>query len=55
MSRKNKIKIFKTILLIFVLILLVGIILYLFPVIKRISTKEGQIEFKGKVDRKSVV
>ncbi|MCI8308760.1 MAG: TVP38/TMEM64 family protein [Clostridia bacterium] len=55
MSRKNKIKIFKTILLIFVLILLVGIILYLFPVIKRISTKEGQIEFKGKVEDSGLV
>ena len=55
MSRKNKIKIFKTILLIFVLILLVGIILYLFPVIKRISKKEWKIAFKGKVEDSGLV
>lgn len=49
MSRKNKVKIFKIILLILVLIIIVGAIIYLFPVIKKISTTQGQIEFKEKI------
>ena len=50
MSRKNKIKIFKIILTISVLALFIGITIYLFPVIKNLSTTQGQIEFKQKVE-----
>ena len=50
MSRKHKIKIFKIILAIVVLVLILGIIAYLFPVMKNLSTTEGQIAFKEKVD-----
>lgn len=50
MSRKTKIKIFKIILAILVLTLFIGIITYLFPVMKDLSSIEGQIAFKEKVD-----
>lgn len=49
MSRKKKIKIFKSILTICVLGIFIGIIIYLFPIMKDLSTLEGQIEFKEKV------
>lgn len=50
MSRKTKIKVFKIILAILVLTLFIGIITYLFPVMKDLSSIEGQIAFKEKVD-----
>lgn len=50
MSRRNKVKIFKIILTISVLALCVGIIAYLFPVMKNLSTLEGQVAFKEKVE-----
>lgn len=50
MSRKNKVTIFKIILTIIVLIILFGMIAYLFPIIKNLSTLEGQIAFKNKVE-----
>lgn len=46
MSRKEKLKIFKIILAIIVVAIIIGMIAYLFPLIKNISTKEGQVEFK---------
>ena len=50
MSRKTKIKVFKIILAILVLTLVIGITTYLFPVMKDLSSIEGQIAFKEKVD-----
>lgn len=47
MSRKTKR--FKLFLIIVVIALLVGLIIYLFPVIKNLSTPEGQLEFKNHV------
>lgn len=38
MSRKNKIKIFKFIILILVISIFIGVISYLFPVMKKLST-----------------
>ncbi len=55
MSRKNKVKIFKIILVIIVLTLFIGITLYLFPVMKNLSTTEGQIAFKEKVENSGVL
>lgn len=54
MSRKSKIKIFKIIILILVVILLVGITIYLFPVIRNLSTEEGQMAFKQRVDESGI-
>ena len=47
MSRR--VKAFKYILMIIVIVLLIGLIVYLFPVIKNLSTPEGQLEFKNQV------
>ena len=55
MSRKKKIMIFKSILTISVLIIFIGIIIYLFPIMKDLSTLEGQIEFKEKVSNSGLL
>lgn len=55
MSKKNKIKIFKIILTIMLLILIIGIIVYLFPVMKNLSSIEGQVAFKQKVEDSGVL
>lgn len=50
MEEKKKISFVKIILLIFVVIAFIGMIAYLFPVMKNLSTHEGQIAFKQKID-----
>lgn len=50
MSRKNRVKIFKMILMILAIAVCIGLIIYLWPVMKNLSTMEGQIEFKEKVN-----
>ena len=55
MENKRKISFAKIILLIFVVILLVGLIAYLFPVMKNLSTNEGQIAFKQKIDDSGIL
>lgn len=55
MSRKSKVKIFKIILTLIVVAILVGVILYLFPVMKNLSTKEGQVAFKEKVEDSGIL
>ena len=54
MSRKHKVKIFKIMLTVIVLLLIIGIIAYLFPVMKNLSTTEGQIAFKEKIDNSGI-
>ena len=49
MSKKDKVSMFKIILVIMVLAICVGITIYLFPVMKNLYTPEGQVEFKEKV------
>ncbi len=55
MSRKSKVKIFKIILTLIVVAILVGVIVYLFPVMKNLSTKEGQVAFKEKVEDSGIL
>ena len=55
MSRENKVKIFKIFLTIIVLSLFLGIIIYLFPIMKDLSTLEGQIAFKEKVENSGIL
>jgi uncharacterized membrane protein YdjX (TVP38/TMEM64 family) len=50
MSTKKKVTIFKLILTILVVAIIAGVLAYLFPLIKNLSTKEGQIAFKEKVN-----
>lgn len=55
MSRKNKIRIFKIILAVAVLVLMIGITIYLFPVMKNLTTLEGQVAFKEKVETSGMI
>lgn len=50
MSNKKRIKIIKIIILVMAVALIAGLIAYLFPVMKNLSTHEGQIAFKEKVN-----
>lgn len=54
MDKKKKLKIFKIVLFIIVAIIFTVITIYLFPVMRNLSTKEGQIEFKDKVTSSGV-
>ena len=54
MKDRKKIKILKIILLILVACLLVGITIYLFPVMKDLTNTEGQIAFKEKVESSGI-
>lgn len=54
MKNKNKVKIIKIIVLIFVIIAFIGLIAYLFPVMKNLSTNEGQIAFKERVQNSGI-
>lgn len=49
MSKKSKT--LKILLIIIVIAILVGAIIYLFPIMKNISSTEGQVEFKNKVEQ----
>ena len=50
MSSNKKMKIIKTILLILTILILVGLIVYLFPVMKNLNTHEGQVAFKERIE-----
>lgn len=52
---KQKIKIFKVTMTILAISIIVGITLYMFPVMKELSTKEGQIAFKEKVSSSGIL
>ena len=49
MSRKTKINIFKFIMLILIIGIIIGAIIYLWPIFKNISNPKGQIEFKQRI------
>ncbi len=49
MSRKKKVKILKLVLLVLAIILFAIVTVYLIPVMRNLSTPEGQIRFKEKV------
>ena len=50
MSRKSKIKILRILLAIIAVAIIIGIIIYLIPVMKNLSTVEGQEAFRNKVN-----
>lgn len=54
MKKMNKVKIIKIIISIFVIIAFIGLIAYLFPVMKNLSTHEGQVEFKERIDNSGI-
>ena len=45
----KRVKAFKYVLMIIVIVLLIGLVVYLFPVMKNLSTPEGRLEFKNQV------
>ena len=51
----KKAKVFKYVFLIIVVILLVVLTVYLFPVIKNLSTSNGQMEFKNQVENMGIM
>ena len=54
MEKSNKVRIVKIVTLIIVVILYIGLIAYLFPVMKNLSTHEGQVAFKERVDNSGI-
>lgn len=54
MSRKEKIIFLKILILIIVFVVICAITLYLFPVMKNLSTLEGKLMFKEKVERSGI-
>lgn len=50
MENINKFKTIRILILIFLLIIIISLIVYLFPVMRNLSTYEGQLEFKEKVE-----
>lgn len=55
MKKNKKVKIFKIILTVVVIILLLGIVIYLFPVMRDLSSPEGQAAFKQRVDDSGIL
>ncbi len=51
----TKTKIFKYTLLILVILILIGLTVYLFPIIRNLSTAEGQLKFKNKVSEVGIL
>ena len=54
MEDKKRIGFAKIIILIFVVIAVIGLIAYLFPVMRNLSTHEGQVAFKDKIDNSGI-
>lgn len=54
MKNKKKINFIKLMLLIFVIIAFIGIFAYLFPVMKNLTTHEGQLAFKERVQTSGI-
>lgn len=52
---KKKAKIFKFTMLIVAILLIIGIIIYLFPVMKNLSTHEGQLAFKARIEQSGIL
>jgi len=53
-KRDKKVKIFKIFLLFMIIGLITGMIIYIFPVIKGLSTIEGQVAFRDKVQNTGI-
>lgn len=55
MKKRSKIKTFKLLLFILVICAIVGLTLYLFPLVKNLSTVEGQNEFKEQIKKSNIL
>ena len=54
MNKEKKFKIIKSIVTIIVLLVFIALVIYLFPIIKNLSSTEGQIAFKEKVETSGI-
>ena len=54
MNREKKVKIFKIILMALVIAIFIEVIIYLIPVMKNLSTTEGQLAFKERVSSSGI-
>lgn len=52
---KQKVKVFKLTMTILAIAIIVGIIIYMFPVMRELSTREGQLAFKEKVSSSGIL
>lgn len=53
--KKQEVKVFKLTMTILAIAIIVGIIIYMFPVMRELSTKEGQLAFKEKVSSSGIL
>mgnify|MGYP005771318561 FL=1 len=51
----KRVKAFKYVLMIVVILVIIGLIVYLFPVVRNLSTPEGKIEFKNQVSSMGIL
>lgn len=51
----KRVKAFKYVLMIVVILVIIGLIVYLFPVVRNLSTPEGKIEFKNQVSNMGIL
>lgn len=51
----KRVKASKYVLMVVVILVIIGLIVYLFPVVKNLSTLEGQIEFKNQVSNMGIL
>lgn len=54
MNKEKKFKILKIILTIIVVLVFIALIIYFFPIIKNLSTQEGQVAFKEKIETSGI-
>ena len=54
MNKNTKLKIIKIVIFIIVVLIMISATIYLFPVMKNISTKEGQVAFKQKINNSGI-
>ena len=54
MKNNKKMKAMKIVILLIAVVLMVGLIIYLFPVMKNLATNEGQVAFKEKVESSGI-
>ena len=54
MNKKTKLKILKIIIFIIVVLIMISATIYLFPVMKNLSTAEGQVAFKQKISNSGI-
>lgn len=55
MKKSSRLKVFKVIIIFFTICALIALTLYLFPLVKNLSTSEGQSEFKEQIKKSNIL